>query len=182
MLQPYPRLPGGRKEGYRSVFSLIKTENIWTLRFEVSPVKKLLLWLAAFAVLCFTAWERVHDKGFITWYELLVAALIDFGIFGSIVFVACASTAAAFDLSLRRLSVSSERPWFGGARSFGFADVAAFELSWDIDDGGASWEVYLSLQDGARLKLGSEPARRKEQIQALFQEIGCATGIAVRIV
>jgi hypothetical protein len=162
------------------MFALDKNGTVWTLRYDVSALRKVLTSLAAPLYFAAAIWVTVKDQGFITPSEVLFWAASFCILFGYLVLGIYASTAVKFDLNGRRVSVSCKRPWFGPVRSFDFADVAALEACGDSDDPHDLWVVRLILNDGSRLSLGGVYNQGK-RIRALLQEIGCESKIAVRI-
>jgi hypothetical protein len=159
------------------MFSLIKAGDIWTLRYEVSPVWRILGIAAGVAGIAVGIMQSVGSHGFnpVTSTTIL-AVLLCLAVMGYWV-ISDAPTTAVFDLAQRRLSVHCERPWFGAPRSFAFADVAALHARNVSGESTDSWEARVEFRDGTRIRLGRESEGRNERIRGYLEEIRRAAGI-----
>ena len=155
-------------------FSLTKSDDIWTLHYEVGSLSRLLLIGAGIAGLGMGIYETVRPGQ--RMLVIVLPVLLGLGLMAYWL-ILDASTTVTFDLKQRRLDVTSRRPWFGPPRSYGFADVVGLNVASRSGESVDSWVAYLDLPDGSRIRLGEEAADRHERIRSYLQEIRHATGI-----
>ena len=160
------------------MFYLSKTGDIWTLTYEVSPLRRALLIGAGLAGLGVAIFQGVTAGG----PDRATVAIVG-GVLVSLGFIAYwmlsdAASTAVFDLAQRRLKVHCDRPWFGPPRSFSFSDVVSLRAVNRSGESSDSWEAVLELRDGARIRLGREAEGGNERIRGYLEEIRRTSGIA----
>jgi hypothetical protein len=157
------------------MFSLTRSGDTMTLRYEVSPLRRVLLIAAGIAGLVAGAFATADSAR--TGLAILVPALLCVALMGYWV-ISDADTTSVFDVARRRLTVHRERPWFGLPRSFAFDEIAALSAINRSGETTDSWEARLDLRDGSRFRLGNESEGRNQRIRGYLEEIRRATGIA----
>jgi hypothetical protein len=157
------------------VFSLTKTGDVWTLHYEVSPMRRVLMVGAGLASLGFGLLQSPAPSA-------IAGLVICVGCLGLMAYwvVTDLPSTASFDLARHRLTLRCERPWFGPPRAYAFADVAALYAVKRSGESVDSWEATIELFDGSRIKLGRETEGRNERVRGYLEEIRKATGIAGR--
>jgi len=158
------------------LFSLTKSGEVWTLHYEVSPLRRLVQVGAGIAGLGVGIAESTAGPGPVGRLAVLLPALLCVGVM-TYWAMSDASTTVVFDLNARRVEVNCWRPWFGASRAYGFSDVALFAESCS-GESVDSWEAFIKPRDGKKIRLGSETANRNERIRSCLEEIRRATGIA----
>jgi hypothetical protein len=161
------------------VFYLNKTTEVWTLIYEVGPLRRWLLVAAGIAGIALTAVKSVQDGLAGSTLAVVVGVLVAIAAMAYWVF-SDASSRTVFDLVHRNVTVQCERFGFGPQRSLAFSDVArlcAVDVSGETVD---SWDVRLELRDGRRIRLGREPQGHSARSPGYLEEIRAATGIAGR--
>jgi hypothetical protein len=157
------------------MFSLIRSGDTMTLRYQVSPLRRIFLIAAGIAGMGAGAFATADSAR--TGVAILIPALLCIALMAYWL-ISDANTTTVFDLARRRLSVHRERPWFGPPRSFVFDEAAALGAINRSGETTDSWEARLDLRDGSRFLLGSESEGRNERIRDYLAEIRHATGIA----
>jgi hypothetical protein len=158
------------------LFSLTKSGEVWTLHYEVSPLRRLVQVGAGIAGIGVGIEQAIAGPGPVGRLAIILPALLCVGAMAYWA-MSDASTTVVFDLSARRLEVSCGRPWFGPSRAYGFSDVALFAAS-QSGETVESWEAFIKPGDGKKIRLGGEAANRNERIRPYLEEIRRATGIA----
>jgi hypothetical protein len=161
--------------GLIAVFALRKSDDIWTLHYEIGWSRQLFAIGAGIAALGVTIIQS-SDRGAI---HLAISAVVFFALIGYWV-GSEAPTTATFDLKRRRIEVYSRRPWFGRPRTMEFADVLALYAVKRTGETVDAWEANIELRNGTRLRLGSEAAGRSERVRQYLEEIRNVTGIRGR--
>jgi hypothetical protein len=158
------------------MFSLNKTDDKLTLRYAVSPLRRLVLIGAGLGGMTVGALQTTNAHT--TTLAIVVPTIIALAFLGYL-WLADLPVTAEFDCKLRHVIVDCERPWFGRPRSFAFTDVVALTAARESDSESSEyWEVWLECRDGTRIRLGQEGVRRNERIRPYLDEIRGATGIA----
>jgi hypothetical protein len=160
------------------LFFLAKTDDIWTLHYEVSGLRRILLFGAGLGGLGIGMFQVVeaHPSGRSVLVAIAAGALC-LALMGYWT-LSDAATTAAFDLMQRRIEVRSERPWFGPPRVCAFSEVAGLYAVSRSGETVDSWEAILELADGTRIRLGREAEGGDERIRQYIEEIRRVTGIA----
>jgi hypothetical protein len=158
------------------MFSLSKTDDKLTLRYAVSPLRRLVLIGAGLGGMTVGAQQTMDAKT--TTLAIIVPTILALAFLGYL-WLSDLPVTAEFDRKLRRVTVDCERPWFGRPRSFAFTDVVALTAVKESDSESSEyWEAWLECRDGSRIRLGQEGVRRNERIRPYLDEIRGATGIA----
>ena len=159
------------------MFSLRKTGDIWTLSYEVSPLRRLLLIGAGIAGLGVAMFQSINAGGFDhSTFAIFVGVLLCLAVMAYWVASDAAST-VVFDLAQRNVRVHCERPGFGAVRSYAFSDVAALRALNRSGETVDSWEAWLELRGGSRIRLGRESEDRNERVRSYLADIRDVTGI-----
>jgi hypothetical protein len=107
------------------MFYLSKTDDIWTLSYEVSPIRHTFLIVAGVAGLGAGTFQIFNSSASpANWMSIALPGVRCVAMLGYWT-MRDAATEAVFDLANRRIRIDSRRPLFGPARSFGFSEVAA---------------------------------------------------------
>jgi hypothetical protein len=165
------------------MFSLMKSNEIWTLSYKASLLWRIVAIIAGFAFLPMTI-STLHES----WSDVSPLLLAPFalgilGWVGGAIYID-PHTTTVFDLGQRRVTVHCQRPWFGPPRSFAFAEITALQTLnvSNSDDPEPRWEqVEMEFRDGTRITLGREPIWCNERIRDYLDDIRRATGIALKI-
>jgi hypothetical protein len=158
------------------MFSLSKTDDKLTLRYAVSPLRRLVLIGAGIGGMTVGAQQTMDAKT--TTLAVVLPTILALAFLGYL-WLSDLPVTAEFDCKLRRVIVDCERPWFGRPRSFAFTDVVALSAAKESDSESSEyWEARLECRDGTRIRLGQEGVRRDQRIRAYLDEIRSATGIA----
>ena len=161
------------------MFSLTKAGEIWTLHYEVGPLRRALLIGAVIAGLGVGIFQSFQANPAIPAATVFAGAFLCIAVMGYWA-LSDAATTATFDLKQRVVRVHSERPWFGEPRTCALLDVAALYAVNRSGDTVDSWEAVIEFRDGARIRLGREAEGRNERVRRYLEEIRSATGIAGR--
>lgn len=159
------------------MFYLNKTDDIWTLHYEVSPLRRMLLIGAGLGGLGIGVFESLQENPSSSTIALVIPGILCLALMGYWV-LSDAPTTAAFDLKQRRLDIDCQRPWFGRPRACPFTDVVALYAVSRSGETVDSWEAIIELSGGRRIALGREAEGRDERIRRYLEEIRAATGIA----
>src|SRR5215472_804170 len=156
------------------VFSLTKTGDIWTLHYEVGPLRRVLLIGAGLAGLGVGIVQSLQDNRAVQPTAVFGGVLLCLALMGYWT-LSDAATTATFDLKQRVVRVRSERPWFGEPRTCALMDVAALYAVNRSGESVDSWEAVIEFRDGVRIKLGREAEGRNERVRQYLEEIRKAT-------
>ena len=158
------------------MFYLNKADMVWTLTYEVGPWRRVLLVGTGLVGIGLAVAKDLQTGLDGSTLAVVVGVLVAVGLLAYWV-VSDAPSTVTFDLGRSRLEVYCARPWFGPPRSVAFGDVAALSAVKRSGETVDSWEAWLELRDGSRIRLGREAEGTGEHIRRYLDEIRRATGI-----
>jgi hypothetical protein len=152
------------------MFYLSKTDDIWTLSYEVSPIRHTFLIVAGVAGLGAGTFQIFNSSASpANWMSIALPGVRCVAMLGYWT-MRDAATEAVFDLANRRIRIDSRRPLFGPARSFGFSEVAAIRALNRSGESVDSWEACIELRAGGTIRRGREAEGRNERIRSYLEE------------
>jgi hypothetical protein len=159
------------------MFRLSKTADIWTLSYEVSPIRNAMSIAAGVAGLGVGAFQAcIGSRSSANWISIVLPSIFCVGVIAYWT-MSDAATVVVFDLVGKQIRVESKRPCFGPARSFEFSEVAAIRAVIRSGDSSDSWEARIELRAGETIRLGRQVEGRDHRIRKYLDEICQATGI-----
>jgi hypothetical protein len=130
------------------VFYLNKTGDIWTLAYEVGPLRRALLIGAGVAGLVVAIFQGVTAGFDRSTLATVGGVLVSLGLMAYWM-LSDAASSAVFDLAQRHVNVHCDRPWFGPPRTYSFSDVVSLRAVNRSGESSDSWEAVLELREFA---------------------------------